>query len=276
MHKSGHGLILGKFLPPHAGHLYLADFARNFAERLTILVCSLPGDPIPGELRYAWMRELFPAARVIHIDRELPQEPGEHPRFWDIWRDVVTSADFVRGWRRAMEPGTAMDYVGFFLDNVAGARAYYEFRNDAVRVLTALRRLARGETPDALGLAALGRAGNLPDGEAAGVDWAALHARATARAVPLLRRRTVTWWQILGARSQHTRNTLAAAAVVLLLLTGVLMPERPAAGTVQPAYRTIEEELALSVPYSSVPLLAGDADNGAVIDALLLYDREEW
>lgn len=108
------------------------------------------------------------------------------------------------------------------------------------------------------------------------VDWGALHARTTARAVPLLRRRTVTWWQVLGPRSPHVRNAVAAAAVVVLLLTGVLMPERPAPDSAQAAYRTIEEELALSIPYSSVPLLAGDADNGTVIDALLLYDREEW
>jgi NadR type nicotinamide-nucleotide adenylyltransferase len=38
------------------------------------------------------MRELFPDLRVIHIDRDLPQEPRDHPRFWDIWREVVTTA----------------------------------------------------------------------------------------------------------------------------------------------------------------------------------------
>lgn len=108
------------------------------------------------------------------------------------------------------------------------------------------------------------------------VDWAALHARTTARARPLLRHRTITWWQVLGARSTHVRNAVAAAAIIVLLLTGVLMPERPAPATTQAGYHTIEEELALSIPYSSVPLLASDADNGAVIDALLLYDREEW
>lgn len=92
MHKSGHGLILGKFLPPHAGHQYLIDFARNFTNRLTVLACSLPDDPIPGTLRFEWLRELFPDARVIHIDRDLPQAPEDHPRFWEIWRDVVTAA----------------------------------------------------------------------------------------------------------------------------------------------------------------------------------------
>lgn len=85
-------MILGKFLPPHAGHQYLVQFAQNFTQRLTVLVCSIAREPIPGTLRYAWMRELFPDARVVPVDEELPQTPDEHPHFWDIWRDVVERA----------------------------------------------------------------------------------------------------------------------------------------------------------------------------------------
>ena len=92
MEKTGHGLILGKFLPPHAGHQYLIRFAQNFVERLTVLVCSIEREPIPGELRFAWMRALFPGARVIHIRDELPQEPCEHPQFWDLWRETILRA----------------------------------------------------------------------------------------------------------------------------------------------------------------------------------------
>jgi HTH-type transcriptional regulator, transcriptional repressor of NAD biosynthesis genes len=92
MEKTGHGLILGKFMPPHAGHQHLVHFAQNFVERLTLLVCSLPREPIPGALRYEWMRELFPWAHIVHIDHELPQEPGEHPRFWELWRQAVLDA----------------------------------------------------------------------------------------------------------------------------------------------------------------------------------------
>lgn len=92
MARAGHGLVLGKFLPPHAGHQFLVQFAQNFVDRLTVLVCSLQGEPIPGELRFAWMRELFPQARVVHITEELPQQPSEHPRFWEIWREVVQRA----------------------------------------------------------------------------------------------------------------------------------------------------------------------------------------
>jgi len=82
------GFLLGKFLPPHNGHVLLCDFARHFADELTILVCTLEREPIPGDLRAEWMREMFPNCRVCHLTEDVPQEPSEHPQFWDIWRDI--------------------------------------------------------------------------------------------------------------------------------------------------------------------------------------------
>jgi NadR type nicotinamide-nucleotide adenylyltransferase len=92
MNENGHGLVLGKFMPPHMGHEFLVRFAAAFASKLTVLVCSLRREPIPGTLRYQWMHELFPQVRVLHITDELPQEPHEHPRFWDLWRNVINTA----------------------------------------------------------------------------------------------------------------------------------------------------------------------------------------
>lgn len=83
------GLIIGKFMPPHRGHRYLVDFARTCVERLTVLVCSLAAEPIPGALRLAWMREMFPDVTVLHHTAANPQYPEEHPAFWDIWRDSI-------------------------------------------------------------------------------------------------------------------------------------------------------------------------------------------
>lgn len=94
------GMILGKFLPPHRGHQYLGDFARNYVDDLTILVCSIQAEPIPGKLRHAWMSEMFPDSKVVHIEDENPQEPADHPDFWEIW---------LRSIRRVMPEGP--DYV---------------------------------------------------------------------------------------------------------------------------------------------------------------------
>jgi len=82
-----HGMVLGKFLPPHAGHLALCEAARRMCDELTIVVGTLAREPIAGALRAAWMRELVPGATVVHLDAELPQQPAEHPEFWRLWRE---------------------------------------------------------------------------------------------------------------------------------------------------------------------------------------------
>ena len=38
------GFILGKFLPPHAGHVALIRSATALVDELTILLCALPDD----------------------------------------------------------------------------------------------------------------------------------------------------------------------------------------------------------------------------------------
>ena len=75
------GFLLGKFHPPHEGHVFLGQFARHHCDELTILVCTLDRDPIAGELRHAWMKELFPNCRVVHHSTDVPQEPADHPDF---------------------------------------------------------------------------------------------------------------------------------------------------------------------------------------------------
>jgi HTH-type transcriptional repressor of NAD biosynthesis genes len=83
------GFLLGKFLPPHRGHQYLIEFARNYVDRLTVLVCTIEQEPIPGRLRYGWMCEAFPGVDLVHHTDEIPQAPEEHPQFWDIWRASI-------------------------------------------------------------------------------------------------------------------------------------------------------------------------------------------
>lgn len=72
--------------------------------------------------------------------------------------DAVTSADFVRGWRRAMEPGTAADYTFLFTEHIDGAAEYVQWRREAVTVLTALKRRADGWALDAAQAAAIANA----------------------------------------------------------------------------------------------------------------------
>ena len=94
------GLVLGKFLPLHRGHMHLIDEARRQANHVTVLVGTLAAEPIPGVLRYRWMQELYPDLNVQHLTDENPQYPHEHPDFWAIWtrsirRFIPTGPDAV-------------------------------------------------------------------------------------------------------------------------------------------------------------------------------------
>lgn len=89
--KVENGLVFGKFMPPTNGHLYLLDFAKASCEKLTIMVLSLDDEPIPGNLRYEWIKELYPDCNVIHHTADMPQEP-ESPHdipFYHAWRDTI-------------------------------------------------------------------------------------------------------------------------------------------------------------------------------------------
>lgn len=83
------GFALGKFMPPHQGHLFLLEAARRMVDEMTVLVCSFEAEPIPGALRHDWMRALLPGLNVRHMHREIPQNPDEHPDFWPIWRAAI-------------------------------------------------------------------------------------------------------------------------------------------------------------------------------------------
>lgn len=76
-------------MPPHDGHKYLIDFARNYVGDLNVIVCSIKSEDIPGKLRYQWMKESFPDVKMLHLDKEIPQEPKDHPKFWQIWKENI-------------------------------------------------------------------------------------------------------------------------------------------------------------------------------------------
>ncbi len=83
------GFILGKFMPPHAGHVTLIQSARALVDELAVLLCSQSDDPIPGELRLSWMQEIFPDCRILWHCEAAPQQPSDDREFWRIWSKIV-------------------------------------------------------------------------------------------------------------------------------------------------------------------------------------------
>lgn len=63
------GIVFGKFMPLHTGHIALIRFAAAHCDDLTVIVASGPGDPIPGDLRLNWVKEEF--VRYVRIKPEL-------------------------------------------------------------------------------------------------------------------------------------------------------------------------------------------------------------
>lgn len=90
-------------MPPHLGHLHMIRTAMQHVEEMTILVCSIQKEPIPGELRYQWMKALFPEARVVHVTDEVPSYPHESPDFWEIWLKLL---------KREIDPQTEVFFSG--------------------------------------------------------------------------------------------------------------------------------------------------------------------
>ena len=65
MHKTG--LILGKFMPLHSGHINLIEFGLNNCNKLIVLVCSEENEEIPGTLRFKWLLEYFENRKNIEL-----------------------------------------------------------------------------------------------------------------------------------------------------------------------------------------------------------------
>ena len=84
------GLIIGKFMPPHAGHQYLIDYAAGRVAHLHLVLFSKTAEPIPGHLRAAWLSELYPQAAVHHLHLDHAVDYGD-PAAWDFWVRAIRS-----------------------------------------------------------------------------------------------------------------------------------------------------------------------------------------
>ncbi|MFF3752825.1 AAA family ATPase [Streptomyces sp. NPDC002018] len=87
----GHGLVLGKFYPPHAGHHHLVRTARDRCARLTVLVCASSVESVPLADRVRWMREIHPDVRVVGAVDDIPVDLAD-PAVWDAHLAVFRAA----------------------------------------------------------------------------------------------------------------------------------------------------------------------------------------
>jgi NadR type nicotinamide-nucleotide adenylyltransferase len=91
-----HGLVVGKFYPPHAGHHHLIDTAAARCDRLTVVVAPSRRESIPLPARCDWLRERHPDVFVVGVYDDHPVDYDD-PGIWDahcaVFRDALGGAD---------------------------------------------------------------------------------------------------------------------------------------------------------------------------------------
>jgi len=74
-----HGLVVGKFYPPHRGHQYLIDRAAALCARVTVLVMAAGSETPPLADRVAWLQAScarLPAVTVAGVPCDVPVDFG--------------------------------------------------------------------------------------------------------------------------------------------------------------------------------------------------------
>ena len=72
-----HGLVFGRFYPPHEGHHRLVETAAARCDRVTVAVLARPEEKIPLADRVAWMRTVHSGQRTVRIVGDLDR--GDYP-----------------------------------------------------------------------------------------------------------------------------------------------------------------------------------------------------
>ena len=87
------GLVIGKFLPVHNGHVALIRFAAQYCDELIVSMSYREDDPINYALRIRWLKEIFETDSNIDvrmIKDDFDREDLPWPSRTKVWADVIT------------------------------------------------------------------------------------------------------------------------------------------------------------------------------------------
>ncbi len=86
------GLIFGKFMPFHKGHLALVEFALSQCERVIVSMSYTPTDPIPAEIRFQWLHQIFDENPRIELFQAIDDIPDDGLSLFDatkLWAEFI-------------------------------------------------------------------------------------------------------------------------------------------------------------------------------------------
>lgn len=92
--KLPHGLIIGKFYPPHAGHHLLVRVAAQHCQRVTVIVMAASHESLSLQDRVDWMQEIHRddvGVQVTGIVDDVRVDYGD-PAVWDQHVDLMKQA----------------------------------------------------------------------------------------------------------------------------------------------------------------------------------------
>jgi HTH-type transcriptional regulator, transcriptional repressor of NAD biosynthesis genes len=89
------GLVIGKFLPIHNGHIALINFAASQCDEVIVSMSYTDQDPISADLRFSWINEIFkdrPTIKPAMIRDDFDNEQLPLPERTKKWSEVIGGA----------------------------------------------------------------------------------------------------------------------------------------------------------------------------------------
>lgn len=87
------GLVFGKFMPVHQGHLALIEFARRQCDRLIVSMTVTSQDEISPDLRLRWLTELLAPYPAIEL---VAESDDFHDPTLPLWEATKLWAAFIK------------------------------------------------------------------------------------------------------------------------------------------------------------------------------------
>ncbi|MEU9127038.1 AAA family ATPase [Kitasatospora sp. NPDC048540] len=102
-----HGLVIGKFYPPHAGHHFLIRAAADACDRVTVVAMAADTESIPLADRVAWLTEAWSGDPAVHVTGVVDNLPVDYDSA-EVWAAQV---DLMRQGIAAAPPAGGVDAV---------------------------------------------------------------------------------------------------------------------------------------------------------------------
>lgn len=89
------GLVLGKFMPVHNGHIKLIEFASRHCSEVIVWICVSDKEIMPADLRFNWISQIFTQNPKIkpqlfqYNENDLPNTSESNKEISKKWAKVI-------------------------------------------------------------------------------------------------------------------------------------------------------------------------------------------